>query len=84
MYRASTSDIRGSNAGLGKINSTLHPFSGSINEYQISLGIEHWGFSRQTCEALTCGFPCSPLSTRPVAVGKDEESRTSFILISLY
>ncbi|GFV30006.1 hypothetical protein TNCV_3100831 [Trichonephila clavipes] len=37
MYRASTSQVWGSNPGLGKINSALHPFSGLTNEYQACL-----------------------------------------------
>ncbi|GFU11955.1 hypothetical protein TNCV_3265551 [Trichonephila clavipes] len=38
----------------------------------------------RSCEAPARGCPCSPLSTRPVSVGKDEESRKSLILISVY
>ncbi|GFV88512.1 uncharacterized protein TNCV_1243251 [Trichonephila clavipes] len=31
-----------------KINSAIHPFSGSIKEYQACLGTKHWGLLRQT------------------------------------
>ncbi|GFV41432.1 hypothetical protein TNCV_5048371 [Trichonephila clavipes] len=36
---ASTPQVRGSILRLGKVDSTFHPFSGSINEYQACLGV---------------------------------------------
>ncbi|GFX12031.1 hypothetical protein TNCV_2998141 [Trichonephila clavipes] len=45
---------------------------------------DHEKNQRLDCEAPARGCPCSPLPTRPVSVGKDEESRKSFIVISVY
>ncbi|GFW12976.1 hypothetical protein TNCV_3329081 [Trichonephila clavipes] len=42
VYNASKSQVRGSNPGLGKVNSAFHPFSGSIKENQACLETEHW------------------------------------------
>ncbi|GFU88992.1 hypothetical protein TNCV_2894401 [Trichonephila clavipes] len=33
VHRASTPQVRGSNPGLGKVDSAFHPFGGSIKEY---------------------------------------------------
>ncbi|GFX00743.1 hypothetical protein TNCV_4577101 [Trichonephila clavipes] len=40
VHRASTPQVRGSNPGLGKVDSAFHPYSGSIFEYQAFVGTE--------------------------------------------
>ncbi|GFW54916.1 hypothetical protein TNCV_2655551 [Trichonephila clavipes] len=47
-FRASTSQVRGSNPDLDKVDLAFRLFSGSINEYQDCLGTKHWWFSSQT------------------------------------
>ncbi|GFV55028.1 hypothetical protein TNCV_989411 [Trichonephila clavipes] len=55
----------------------------------ITTRVEIWGPERPlmtkvaACEVPARGFLCSPLSMRTVSVGKEEESRKSFTLISI-
>ncbi|GFT17270.1 hypothetical protein TNCV_4805971 [Trichonephila clavipes] len=43
-YRVPIPQVRDSNLGLGKFNSTYHSFSGVINVYQACLGTKHLRF----------------------------------------
>ncbi|GFV62986.1 putative LOC100569746 [Trichonephila clavipes] len=64
-YRVSQQQVLGSILGLGKVNSDLHPFSGSINEYQACLETKTLGVSLQTDHLIVTSahVPQRPMGT---------------------
>ncbi|GFW03582.1 hypothetical protein TNCV_3988011 [Trichonephila clavipes] len=65
-------------------NHDLTEAEGRIRQVPLFRSLRFWAQLGVQCEAPARGCPCSPLSTRPVSVGKDKESCKSFILISAY
>ncbi|GFV73655.1 hypothetical protein TNCV_3200301 [Trichonephila clavipes] len=57
-------EVQGSNTGLGKVDSAVHPFSGLINEYRACLGTEHYGFRvRDHLAETSANAPPAPMVT---------------------
>ncbi|GFS90453.1 hypothetical protein TNCV_4096661 [Trichonephila clavipes] len=76
------SQVRDSNRRLSKVDSAFHSFSGSMNEYQVTFGTEHWMFPHQI-EHLTETSAHAPNASGHVKSNRHNRLWSSWAVVPL-